>query len=183
MSLASRAVPLAAVATVAFTLSFAACSSRAEPQGVLPNAQRAGEVARESRVAKAFLQLYPDAVPEAASDRCADEIGEGRACDGPEHYDVTFTHTDRGTPPRVTKLAIEVGRGEAVMGSVPSALLVYEEQSCIEDSDCICAPCSGCFNRVHAPAKTNAEAAGCNTALCQSAGCGCRSGKCRTGRP
>lgn len=160
-----------------------ACSSRSEPQGILPNAQRAGEVAQATPVAKAFLKLYPDAVPEAASDRCAGEIGEGRACDGPEHYDVTFTHTDEGTPPRVTKLAIEVGRGETVMGSVPSSLLVYEEQSCIEDADCVCAPCTGCANRIHAAAKMAAEAPGCSPVGCQAAGCGCRSGKCRTGRP
>lgn len=179
MPLVSRIVP----AALALALVVPACSSREEPQGVMPNAQRAGEVARESRVAKAFLKAYPDAVPEAAFDRCPDEIGEGRACDGPEHYDVTFTHTVEGTPPRVTKLAVEVGRGETVMGSVPGALLVYEEQSCIEDSDCVCVPCSACFNRVHASAKTSAEAPGCNQVACASAGCGCRAGKCRTGRP
>lgn len=158
-----------------------ACSSRsAEPQGVLPDTQRAGEVGRETNVAKAFLELYPDAVVEAARDRCAGEIGEGRACDGPEHFDVTFTHTTPGTPPRVTKLAVEVGRGETVMGSVPSSLLVFEAQSCIEDSDCLCAPCTGCTNRVHLSAKTAAEAPGCTQVACQAAGCSCRGGKCRT---
>jgi hypothetical protein len=175
----SRILALSLVAVTATACS----SSREEPQGTMPTAQRAGEVARESRVAKAFLALYPDAVPEAASDRCAGEIGEGRSCDGPEHYDVTFTHTDDGNPPRVTKIAIEVGRGETVMGSVPSSLLVYEEQSCIEDGDCVCAPCTGCANRVHAAKKIAAEAAGCSPVACQNAGCGCRNGKCRTGRP
>ena len=163
------------------SLAMPACSSRfEEPTGVMPSAQRAGEVARESPVAKAFLELYPDALVEAARDRCAAEIGEGKSCDGPEHFDVTMTHTDEGTPPRVTKVAIEVGRGETVMGSVPSSLLVYQAQSCIDDADCVCAPCTGCTNRVHASAKITAEAPGCTTVGCQTAGCSCRGGKCRT---
>lgn len=173
----------ALASTVGLVLCVLACSSREEPQGVLPNAQRAGEVARETPVAKAFLKLYPDAIVEGSPDRCAGEIGEGRGCDGPEHYDVTFTHTDEGTPPRVTKLAVEVGRGETVMGSIPSSLLVYEEQSCIEDADCVCAPCTACTNRVHASAKITAETPGCSTVACQAAGCACRGGKCRTGHP
>ena len=136
--------------------------------------------ARESQVGKAALELYPDALVEAAHDRCVGEIGEGKSCDGPEHYDVTFTHTDEGTPPRVTKIGVEVGRGETVMGSVPSSLLVYQEQACIEDADCVCAPCTGCTNRVHLSAKIAAEAPGCTAVGCQSAGCSCRGGKCRT---
>lgn len=158
-----------------------ACSSRSsEPQGVMPNNQRAGEVGSQTEPAKAFLKLYPDAVVEMARDRCESEIGEGRACDGPEHFDVTFTHTDEGTPPRVTKLAVEVGRGETVMGTVPSSLLVYDGQACVEDADCVCSPCTGCTNRMHLSAKIAAEAPGCTPVGCQAAGCSCRGGKCRT---
>ena len=163
------------------SLALGACSSHGdEPRGVMPTVQRAGEVGRETGPAKAFVALYPDAVVEAARDRCAGEIGEGRECDGPEHVDVTFTHTDEGTPPRVTKLAVEVGRGETVMGTVPSSILVYDAQACIEDGDCVCAPCTGCTNRVHASAKITAEAPGCTAVACQAAGCSCGGGKCRT---
>src|SRR5687768_18380124 len=101
-----------------------ACSSREDADGVLPNAQRAGEIARGSAPGRAFLALYPEAVLEAAHDVCPDEVGRGRSCGGAEHYDVTFTHTDAGTPPRVTVLGVEVGRGEKVLGTVPSSLLV-----------------------------------------------------------
>jgi hypothetical protein len=156
------------------------CGHHDEPTGLLPTAQRAGEVARASTVARAFLELYPDAVVEAAPDRCENEIGEGRACDGPQHYDVTFTHTDEGTPPRVTRLAVEVGRGEKVMGSIPSALLVYRDNACVEDSDCACAPCTACFNLTHAPAKIAAQTEGCHEVACAASGCACRGGVCRT---
>jgi len=159
----------------------ATCSSHGgSDAGVLPNAQRAGEIARASAVGRAVLALYPDAVVEAAHDLCPDEIGRGRACDGPEHYDVTFTHTDPGTPPRVTEVAVEVGRGEKVLGSVPRALLVYDAQACVADDDCTCADCTGCVNRVHAPAKIAAQAEGCSAVGCAQNGCGCRGGKCRT---
>lgn len=161
-------------------LALAACSSSEEATGVLPNAQRAGEVASASTVAKAFLELYPGAVPEAAADRCENEIGMGRACDGPEHYDVTFTHTEEGTPPRVTKLLVEIGRGEKIMGSVPSSLLVYQEKACVEDSDCACVPCTACFNVVHAPAKIAKQAADCVRVACATNSCACRGGVCRT---
>ncbi|MBI2895978.1 MAG: hypothetical protein HYY06_20640 [Deltaproteobacteria bacterium] len=161
-------------------LSMAGCSRGDEPTGVLPNAQRAGEVARASTVAKAFLEIYPDAVPEAAADRCENELGMGRACDGPEHYDVTFTHTEEGTPPRVTRLTVEIGRGETVMGSIPSSLLVYQDKACVEDTDCLCAPCTACFNVVHAPAKIAAQAADCVNVACAANGCACRGGICRT---
>jgi hypothetical protein len=172
--------PSGRLAVLAVSLLISACSQRDQPAGPLPNAQRAGEVARESTVAKAFLALYPGAVPEASPDRCENEIGMGRACDGPEHYDVTFTQTDEGTPPKVTRLMVEVGRGEKIMGTVPAALLIYQDKACIEDSDCACAPCTACFNTFHAPRKIAAEAADCHPIACSRIGCGCRDGICRT---
>ena len=161
-------------------LACVSCSSREEAQGVLPNAQRAGEIARGSPPGRAFLALYPDAVVEAAHDVCPDEIGRGRACGGAEHYDVTFTHTDAGTPPRVTELAVEVGRGDEVIGTVPSTLLVYDAAACVSDEDCTCAECTACFNDLHAPLKIAAEAQGCASVACAQNGCTCRGGKCRT---